>query len=101
MRVTALLLLIAVAVEAADPAPVHLIRRAGRLPESWYHQQAELWRAQLDADPDDARGWYSLYVAAEYGTQATNGRPASSPCCQTWSGTPPAAGSCPICMHPF
>ena len=42
MRVTALLLLIAVAVEAADPAPVHLIRRAGRLPESWYHQQAEL-----------------------------------------------------------
>jgi hypothetical protein len=56
----------AVAVEAADPAPVFLIRRAGRLPQSWYREQADLLQQQLAIRPDDPVGWYSLFVATEY-----------------------------------
>jgi hypothetical protein len=66
-----LLLLLLVAGAGADmtssPAAVHLIRRAGRLPQGWYEDQAALWRHQLARQPDDPRGWYSLYLALEYG----------------------------------
>jgi len=67
---TALLLLITGApnpVRIADPSPVHLIRRAGQLPEPWYRTQVDLWQQHLEAHPQDARGWYSLYLATLYG----------------------------------
>jgi hypothetical protein len=55
-----------VPIDAAEPSAVSLIRRAGRLPDSWYRNQADLWRQQLAGQPDDPGGWYSLYLATEY-----------------------------------
>lgn len=87
------ILLTAVTVRAADPATVHLIRRAGHLPQAWYVEQARQWQQQLTDHPDDSRGWYSLYVARQY--SGPRGRADLSPVLESMARHVPSSWELP------
>jgi hypothetical protein len=35
-------------------------------PDAWYHQQAELWKAEIDKNPANPDAWYNYYNANRY-----------------------------------
>ena len=68
MFATALLLSLLgpLAASAAQPEPVHEIRRAGQMPAAWYAEQARQWAQQVKTNPADPTAWRYYYFATEY-----------------------------------
>lgn len=71
LAVSVLLLvpLFLVTANAPKPEKVDFIRKTGYKGKEYYQRQAALWQAVVEANPTGAEGWFSYYLATEYGNR--------------------------------
>ncbi len=59
------------ACQAAEPKENESLHKVPRIvyeiyPDEWYHTQAELWKKEIEKNPQNTEAWYNYYNANRY-----------------------------------